>query len=168
MIIDTSPGIRYWSINSLAVADTLLLTLKFGNLDIEGTRKMAMDLYASFTRFGAKSFLLLNRVARYCVPHSLPSIQGNVGASSCPAHPDQDLAALSAEVGMDLISAIPCYCDIQFKKKEFLTVLEFPDHPFAEQLKQLAANDQIRSKSDELFIQAGDRISVYGRWAGNV
>src|SRR2546422_1217213 len=39
VIIDTSPGIRYWSINSLAIADTLFLTLKFGDLDIDGTRK---------------------------------------------------------------------------------------------------------------------------------
>ncbi|MCI0562625.1 MAG: AAA family ATPase, partial [Nitrososphaera sp.] len=44
VIIDTSPGIRYWSINALAIADTLFLTLKFGDLDIEGTRKMANDI----------------------------------------------------------------------------------------------------------------------------
>ena len=35
IIIDTSPGIRYWSINALAVADTLFLTLKMGDLDID-------------------------------------------------------------------------------------------------------------------------------------
>jgi hypothetical protein len=44
---------------------------------------------------------------------------------------------------MDLISAIPCYCDIQFQKKEFLTVLQYPDHPFAKQLEQLATTKQI-------------------------
>ena len=140
IIIDTSPGIRYWSINSLAIADTLFLTLKFGDLDIEGTKKMALDMYGSFTRFGAKSYLLLNRVAGYCIPHSV----GPGHAIAPDMKQSDDLDALSREVGMELISAIPCYCDIQFKRKEFLTVLEYPEHPFAKQLEQLAANDQIK------------------------
>ena len=140
IIIDTSPGIRYWSINSLAIADTLFLTLKFGDLDIDGTKKMASDMYGSFTRFGAKSYLLLNRVAGYCIPHSVGS--GHDIASDMKQSDDLDL--LSREVGMELISAIPCYCDIQFKRKEFLTVLEYPEHPFAKQLEQLAANEQIK------------------------
>ena len=71
VIIDTSPGIRYWSINALAVADTLLLTLKMGDLDIAGTRKLAEEIYGSFTKFGTKSFLLWNRVAGYCIPHNV-------------------------------------------------------------------------------------------------
>jgi chromosome partitioning protein len=72
VILDTSPGIRYWSINSLAVADVLFLTLKYGDLDIEGTIKMAKDIYGSFTKFGSKSFLLLNKVAGYCIPRDNP------------------------------------------------------------------------------------------------
>ena len=50
---------------------------------------------------------------------------------------------LSDQTKMDLISAIPCYCDIQFQKKEFLTVLQYPDHPFAKELEQLAMTRQI-------------------------
>jgi nitrogenase subunit NifH len=46
--------------------------------------------------------------------------------------------ALASEVRMDIISAIYCYCDIQFTKKEFLTVLKYPDHPFAKQFELLA------------------------------
>src|SRR5437867_2539348 len=141
VIIDTSPGIRYWSINSLAIADTLLLTLKFGDLDIAGTRKMASDIYSSFTKFGAKSYLLLNRVAGYCVPNTviLPHcIKRSEGAVSLPQFDQQEIAAaLSKDVSMDVISAIPCYCDIQFTRKEFLTVLQYPNHPFAKQLDEL-------------------------------
>jgi nitrogenase subunit NifH len=44
---------------------------------------------------------------------------------------------LASETGMEVISAIPCYCDIQFSRKEFLTVLDQPEHPFAKQIKQL-------------------------------
>jgi chromosome partitioning protein len=159
VILDTSPGIRYWSINSLAVADILFLTLKYGDLDIEGTIKMAKDIYGSFTKFGSKSFLLLNRVAGYCIPraYALSSQQpakyhddiihapeetpielgeiGNVLSSS---------TFLSDQTRMEMISSIPCYCDIQFKKKEFLTVLQNPDHPFAKQLENLSMAGQIK------------------------
>jgi chromosome partitioning protein len=32
---------------------------------------------------------------------------------------------------------IPCYCDIQFSRKEFLTVLNQPEHLFAKRFEQL-------------------------------
>ena len=150
VILDTSPGIRYWSINSLAVADVLFLTLKFGDLDIEGTIKMANDIYGSFTKFGSKSFLLLNLVSGYCLPSTyVLNSQFTDRSSSVPAKGtsieiqtfEKELGSntfLSDQTKMDLISAIPCYCDIQFQKKEYLTVLQHPEHPFAKQLEQLA------------------------------
>jgi len=159
VILDTSPGIRYWSINSLAIADVLFLTLKFGDLDIEGTIKMANDIYGSFTKFGSKSFLLLNLVSGYCIPRTYISsskstdkssnIDGSVPSEETPIKIQtfgNELGSdtfLSDKTKMDLISAIPCYCDIQFQKKEFLTVLQYPDHPFAKQLEQLATTKQI-------------------------
>ncbi len=157
VILDTSPGIRYWSINSLAVADVLFLTLKFGDLDIEGTIKMANDIYGSFTKFGSKSFLLLNLVSGYCIPRTYAlSSQLTNKANDNVAQPEgtpieiqsfeNELGSntfLSDQTKMDMISAIPCYCDIQFQKKEFLTVLRHPDHPFAKQLERLALAKQI-------------------------
>jgi cellulose biosynthesis protein BcsQ len=159
VILDTSPGIRYWSINSLAIADVLFLTLKFGDLDIEGTIKMANDIYGSFTKFGSKSFLLLNLVSGYCIPRtyvrssksadkssdiddSVPSLEMPIKIQTFGNELGSD-TFLSDKTNMDLISAIPCYCDIQFQKKEFLTVLQYPDHPFAKQLEQLATTKQI-------------------------
>lgn len=160
VILDTSPGIRYWSINSLAIADVLFLTLKYGDLDIEGTIKMAKDIYGSFTKFGSKSYLLLNRVAGYCIPRSYTV--GSEPTRSNKAFNDHNThdvgsveiesigeelsshAYLSDQTKMEMISAIPCYCDIQFKRKEFLTVLQYPDHPFAKQLEHLATTGQIK------------------------
>jgi chromosome partitioning protein len=159
IIIDTSPGIRYWSINALAVADVLFLTLKMDELDIEGTKTIAQEIYSSFTRHGTKSYLLLNRVAGYCTPHSMSlkneSIEGaasrnsmtniqNVGSSTIQMPKEQDqldiINMLSKEIKMDVICSIPCYCDIQFNKREYLTVLEYPHHPFAEKINGLIEN----------------------------
>lgn len=139
IIIDTSPGIRYWSINSLAIADTYLLVLKMGDLDIDGTRKMAEDIYGSLTKHGAKSYLLLNRIAGYCVPHAHMSD----GSHAIPEAVDI-ASTLSKDVGMEVISSVPCYCDIQFSKKEFLTALRYPDHPFSKQIEALAESSQIK------------------------
>jgi hypothetical protein len=44
---------------------------------------------------------------------------------------------LSQELGIKTISSIPCFCDIQFSEKEFLTVLNYPDHPFSYYVNQL-------------------------------
>jgi chromosome partitioning protein len=82
IIIDTSPGIRYWSINALAVSDTLFLTLKMGSLDIDGTKKMATDIYSSFLKFGAKSHLVLNKMVGYCTPSQITVNVANVGIPS--------------------------------------------------------------------------------------
>jgi chromosome partitioning protein len=32
---------------------------------------------------------------------------------------------------------LPCYCDIQFSPREFLTVINNPNHPFSLKLKKI-------------------------------
>jgi len=143
VIIDTSPGIRYWSINALAVADTLFLTLKMGDIDVEGTKRLASEIYGSLTKYGTRSFLLFNRVSGYCMPvHGTQfSDQENTTKNTTliDGYGTSDAEnMLSKETRMDVISAIPCYCDIQFSRKEFLTALRYPDHPFTKEMEILA------------------------------
>lgn len=146
LIIDTSPGIRYWSINALAIADLLFLTLKMGDLDIDGTKKMADDIYGSLTKFGAKSYLILNRVAGFCAPHTMVTSNANSHETMTNILGEQESIneRISKSVGMDVMSAIPCYCDIQFSRKEFLTVLKNPSHPFANQINRLSESVQVK------------------------
>jgi chromosome partitioning protein len=152
VIVDTSPGIRYWSINALAIADVLYLTLKSGDLDIAGTKKMVSEIYSSFTKFGAKPYLILNKVAGYCVPHqSIQPIEhpsGTLSTSSIVVQQEQEnessMDSLSRETGISVISAMPCYCDIQFSKKEYLTALRDPQHLFSKKMEDLAQQSQIQ------------------------
>jgi chromosome partitioning protein len=158
IIIDTSPGIRYWSLNALAVADTLLLTLKMGDIDIDGTTTLVAEIYGSFTKFGTKSFLLWNRVAGYCIPHNAADVNTTTASlqtensenlvppairESSPLMEKQQTTKtkmkdlLTSKTEMKVITSIPCYCDIQFSTREFLTVLEHPHHPFTKQFEQL-------------------------------
>ena len=147
IIIDTSPGIRYWSINSLAIADTILLSLKLDGIDLKGTRLLAKEIYDSLTKLGTKSYLLLNRAAGYCLPPNLSGENNSSNQELYKTTVDNQstvISKLSADVSMDTILSIPCYCDIQFDSNEFLTALRYPDHPFAgkidaliEQLKKI-------------------------------
>ncbi len=144
IILDSSPGIRFWAINALAVADTVLLTLKMGDLDIQGTKMIAKEILEAFKEHGTKPYLLLNRISGYCMPPSGKSLQViNPGHDNGHQHmpsqvaADDIIAMLTKETNLGVICAIPCYCDIQFTQREFLTALEYPDHPFSSQINSL-------------------------------
>ncbi len=140
IIIDTSPGIRYWSINSLAIADTILLSLKLDGIDLKGTRLLAKEIYESLTKLGTKSYLLLNRAAGYCLPPSMGDQQSLLTQemyNNTVGNQATVVSKLNEDIGMDTILSIPCYCDIQFDSNEFLTALKFPDHPFAGKIDAL-------------------------------
>jgi hypothetical protein len=51
--------------------------------------------------------------------------------------PEDTDSVLAREVRMNIMSSIPCYCDIQFLRKEFLTALKYPAHPFAKKIENL-------------------------------
>ncbi len=142
IIMDSSPGIRFWAINALALSDIVFLTLKMGDMDIGGTKMIANEILAQFKEQGnTKYYLLLNRIAGYCIPslQISESHSGHSESSYTTLTPvaDDFVKKLTSETGIDVMTSIPCYCDIQFAQKEFLTVLVYPDHPFAQQIHHL-------------------------------
>ena len=128
LFLDTSPGIRYWSINTLAAADILFLIMKNSDMDIEGTKKMISDIYDSLARFGSKYFIILNKV-----PGASPADKLRWGADEKAWE-----AELEKHVGTQVVGSIQCFCDIQFSKHEFLFAVKQPDHPFSGKLAMLA------------------------------
>ena len=144
MILDTSPGIRYWSINSLAISDIIFLSLKMDNIDVEGTKHLAMDVYGSFTSYGTVSYLLLNRVAGYCEPPVTldtgnSKYRENISSfRSLLLEQNETINNLEKLIKMDVVSMIPCYCDMQFERQEYLTVLKNPNHPFSKKVDELS------------------------------
>lgn len=142
IIMDSSPGIRFWAINALALSDIVFLTLKMGDMDIGGTKMIANEILAQFKEQGnTKYYLLLNRIAGYCIP-SLQIGESHSGYSessytTLTPVADDFVKKLTSDTGIDVMTSIPCYCDIQFAQKEFLTVLVYPDHPFSQQIHHL-------------------------------
>jgi MinD-like ATPase involved in chromosome partitioning or flagellar assembly len=128
VLLDTGPGIRYWSINTLAAADLLFLTMKISDMDIEGTKKMTADIYDTLTKFGSKYYIILNKV-----PGAAPI-----------EDPDWDANAFTLEeelenyIGTKVVGSVPCFCEIQFNRHEFLFAVNRPEHLFSKKMKKLA------------------------------
>jgi chromosome partitioning protein len=127
LFLDTSPGIRYWSVNSLAAADTLLLLMKDSDIDIEGTRKMINDIYDSLSRYGSKYYVVLNKVPMESVMVNYSGI----------AEEQAWISELERVVGAQVVGSIPCFCDIQFSRHEFLFAIKQPEHPFSKRIATL-------------------------------
>jgi MinD-like ATPase involved in chromosome partitioning or flagellar assembly len=126
LLIDTSPGIRYWAINALATADILFLMMKMNEMDIAGTKKMIDEIYKSLTKFGSKYFVILNKV-----PGALPTHEfQNTNKQIIPE--------IEKRIGIKIIESIPCFCEIQFNKNEFLHSIKEPTHKFSERVHSIA------------------------------
>jgi cellulose biosynthesis protein BcsQ len=126
ILIDSSPGIRYWSINALAVADILFLMLKINNMDINGTKKMITEIYDSLTRFGLNTHLILNKV-----PGASPINEFNTGLF------EEIKSEIEGTLSLPVFLSIPCFCDIQFNRKEFLSAITRPEHPFSKKIREI-------------------------------
>ncbi len=130
IFFDTSPGIRYWSLNTIATADLLFLIMKISDMDIIGTKRMIKDIYESLTELGSKYFIILNKVP---------------GASPIPEFNAKEAkermlweTEIKEDMGTEVIGSIPCFCDIQFSRHEFLYAIKQPKHQFSRRLLEIA------------------------------
>ena len=128
LFLDTSPGIRYWSINTLAAADYIFLLLKDSDMDIEGTRRMISEIYDSLSRYGSKYYAILNKVPGETVKKDTLLIKDE----------KEWIFELERAVGAEVVGSIPCFCDIQFSRHEFLYSIRQPNHPFSSGLEKIA------------------------------
>ncbi len=129
LFLDTSPGIRYWSINALAVANMLFLVMKTSDMDIEGTKRMVNDIYDVLTRYGkSKYFIILNKVPDLS---NSKELYGGLTELTWAGE-------LQKDIGTQVVGSVPCFCDIQFSRHEFLFAVKNPDHPFSKRVVDLA------------------------------
>jgi len=98
-------------------------------MDIEGTKKMVNDIYDVLTRYGkSKYFIILNKV---------PEISNSNGRQ-WDATEIAWAEELQKDIGTQVVGSVPCFCDIQFSKHEFLFAVNHPEHPFSKRVADLA------------------------------
>lgn len=127
LLLDTSPGIRYWAINAIAAADLLFLMMKVSEMDITGTKKMITEIYDALIKLGSKYFIILNKVPG---ASPLQEFQADVN--------ERMMSEIEEYIGPQVIGAIPCFCEIQFSKHEFLYAINQPKHPFSKRVHDIA------------------------------
>lgn len=118
LILDTSPGLQYSSINAIVTADLVLVATTFDRSDVDGTSRMLRELYDLFEK---KTEVVLNKVLD-------DSLKGNR---------DHVQARLKDIYQVPLLGIIPCFCDVLKSNGGVIFAQERPNHPFTRMLEEM-------------------------------
>jgi septum site-determining protein MinD len=121
LLLDTSPGLQYSSINAIVSADVVLVVSTIDASDIEGTKRMTHELYELFEK---KTAILMNKVPIEFL--STPSEQESVYERFSNTHT------------IPIIKVIPCYCDVLRSGGTKIFAKDHPTHPFAKHIEEIA------------------------------
>jgi septum site-determining protein MinD len=116
VILDTSPGLQYSSINAIFSADVTFVVVTLDRSDIEGTRFMIKDLYKFFEK---KIEIILNKV---------PSDFNN----------SRMVEITRVFPKVPLIGVIPCSCDVLKAEGEYFFASKKPHHVLTRTLQKIA------------------------------
>jgi len=120
VVMDTSPGLSYGSINAVAAADLVLVVSTWDASDITGTQGMIGELYGLLEK---RAIVIMNKI-----PEQLIAAEEMKERLT-----DQFKRAFKLPV-MDLL---PCYCDVLRQERATIMALDKPDHPFSKSLVEI-------------------------------
>lgn len=121
VILDTSPGPHYASINAVAVADLVLVITTCDEADAAGTRGMVGELYNLLEK---RATVLLNKVPE----HLLMGTKNK----------EKLVSQFKRAFNLPLMNLLPCYCDVLEQERSRIMALEDPKHPFSRDLVKVA------------------------------
>jgi MinD-like ATPase involved in chromosome partitioning or flagellar assembly len=121
LILDTSPGLQYSSINAIVSADVVLVVSTIDASDIEGTRRMTHELYDLFEK---KAAVLMNKVP--------------IEFLSTPVDRAGVYKRFESTHTLPVLKVIPCFCDVLRAGGTKVFARDEPDHPFTEHLIEIA------------------------------
>lgn len=125
VIIDSSPGIQYSSINAIIAADLVLMVTSVDRSDLQGTQRTINDLYDIFEK---KTGIIINKVP--------PTIFSG-----------ETLLKLDTRQ-IPLVDLVPCSCDILKSSGDYLFIFKSPHHPVTKTFQKIATKiEQVKSTS---------------------
>jgi MinD-like ATPase involved in chromosome partitioning or flagellar assembly len=129
LLFDTSPGVKYWSINAIVLADILFLLMTINDTNIEGTKRMVTDIYDNLAQYNTHRFILANKIPSGMAPQPTSVSETDIQGWE---------KELTSAIKMTVVESIQCFCDIQFSRHEFLFAINQPDHPFSIKMHNIA------------------------------
>jgi MinD-like ATPase involved in chromosome partitioning or flagellar assembly len=131
IIIDSSSGHKFWTKSAIGLSDIIFIVLKMQDVGTFISNQLPVQTLDQFKeKEDSRNRLVLNMVPGYCVPNQ------NGAVNSLTTIDDSVKRFLDTNVS-DITAYIPCYCDIQFAQREFLTVLSQANHPFSKNIAVL-------------------------------
>jgi septum site-determining protein MinD len=118
LVLDTSPGLQYSSINAIVTADLVLVATTSDRSDVDGTSRMLRELYDLFEK---KTEVVLNKVLDDFLKTGRDQVQ----------------ARLKDKYQVPLLGIIPCYCDVLKAEGGIIFAQERPNHPFTKLLEEM-------------------------------
>lgn len=122
LLLDTSPGLQYSSINAIVSADVVLVITTIDASDMEGTKRMTHELYDLFEK---KAGILMNKVP--------------IEFLSTPEDADGVLKRFENTHTLPVLKVIPCYCDVLRASGTKIFARDEPEHPFTKHLDDIAS-----------------------------
>ncbi|MHA1167271.1 MAG: MinD/ParA family ATP-binding protein [Candidatus Hodarchaeales archaeon] len=112
IIIDTSPGVTFDSLNAMAISDFVLVLSRVDKTDFLGTKELVNGISKHLSRLGAITLIIINRV---------PPLVVNI---------EEIRRKFELKIEAPVISIIPCYCDISaFGGISEFYLVKYSNHP---------------------------------------
>ena len=121
LILDTSPGLQYSSINAIVSADAVLVVTSTDTSDVKGTQRMIQELYELFDK---KTGIVMNKVP-------LEILSSEKEKRTFSKH-------FNNLHNLPIVDAIPCFCDVLRAGGTYIFAEEKPEHPFTKALEKIA------------------------------
>ena len=122
LILDTSPGLQYSSINAIVSADLALVVTSLDASDINGSQRMTSELYDLFEK---KTGILVNKV-----------VADHLSSKEAQKKFNKYIKGVHT---LPILATIPCYCEVLRAAGNFIFSEEKPEHPFTKTIDELAA-----------------------------
>jgi septum site-determining protein MinD len=130
VILDSSPGLQYSSINTIVVADLVLVVTSIDKSDVQGTKRMIQDLYELFEK---KTGIIVNKV-----PEAFLSARNAVKVETHQ---------------LPVVGFIPCSCDVLQSGGEYLFTFQRPHHVVTKTLERIASKiENLRESSESNLV----------------
>lgn len=120
VLIDTSPGLSYASINAVTASDLVLVVSTWDASDITGTQGMINELYKLLEK---RTIVIMNKIPEQLI----------MGEEMRKRLTNQFKRAFNLPV----VDLLPCYCDVLRQDRATIMALDKPDHPFSKGLKEV-------------------------------
>jgi septum site-determining protein MinD len=121
VILDTSPGLSYASINAVTAADLMLVISTWDASDLAGAQGMIGELYSMLEK---RAIVLMNKIPEQLL----------VDEATKRRLTDQFKKAFKLPV----VDLLPCYCEVLRQERSTIMALQRPKHPFSRSLVEVA------------------------------